>query len=59
MLAVKLWFPQGDAVMIRTLLGLALLVAFVGLTACETTEGAGRDIKHAGRSIERAADDAK
>lgn len=46
--------------MIRKLLSLVLLAGFlVCLGACETTEGAGKDIKHAGKAIERAADENK
>ena len=33
-----------------------LLVAMAGLSACNTIEGLGKDIKSAGQSIENAAD---
>jgi predicted small secreted protein len=44
------------AVKIRFLLLLSLSVLGFGLSGCETIEGAGRDIEHAGQSIENAAD---
>lgn len=40
----------------RPFLILALVMASLGLSACETMEGAGRDIQHAGESVENAAD---
>lgn len=44
----------------RILASLALgVVALTRLTACETTEGAGRDIEKLGDNIEDAAQDAK
>lgn len=33
------------------------LTAILGLTACETVEGAGRDIEDAGQAISEAADE--
>lgn len=39
--------------LLRLVLGLALLA---GLSACNTLEGLGKDIKSAGQSIENAAD---
>ncbi|WP_299845914.1 entericidin A/B family lipoprotein [uncultured Roseovarius sp.] len=33
------------------------LVAVLGLTACETIEGAGRDIESAGEAISEAAEE--
>lgn len=41
---------------IKFLLIFSLAVFSLGLSACETMEGAGRDIGHAGQSIENAAD---
>lgn len=38
-------------------LTLASLVTVFGLAACNTIEGAGRDIENAGDAIEDAADD--
>jgi predicted small secreted protein len=35
---------------------LSLTIVGVSLSACETMQGAGRDIEHAGQSIENAAD---
>lgn len=44
----------------RTALALAVVTgASALLAACNTTEGAGRDIQSVGRGIEDAADDAK
>ena len=40
----------------RFLTLLALAVAGLGLSACETMGGAGRDIEHAGQSVQDAAD---
>ncbi len=38
---------------------LALLVAGIGLSACNTVEGAGQDIQRGGSAIEDTANDAK
>ncbi len=35
---------------------LALVAACLGLTACETIKGVGRDVESAGEAIERAVD---
>lgn len=40
----------------RFYLLLSLAVFSLGLSACETMEGAGRDIEHAGESMQDAAD---
>ena len=40
----------------RLYLILSLVVVGLGLTACETIEGAGRDIEHAGEAVQDAAD---
>ncbi|AUQ54975.1 entericidin A/B family lipoprotein [Phaeobacter inhibens] len=49
---------HGRHEMIRTALTtLALTGALFGLTACETTKGAGRDISKAGQAISGAAQD--
>jgi predicted small secreted protein len=45
--------------MSRLLITLATLVAVVGLTACNTIEGMGKDIGKAGDSIESAAKKSK
>jgi len=42
---------------IAALVALAGLV--LGVTACNTVEGAGKDVKATGGAIEKAADDAK
>ena len=41
--------------LVKPLTGLAALLLF--LSACETTEGFGRDVEDAGEAIEDAADD--
>lgn len=41
---------------IRFLTLLSLAVIGLGLTACETMGGAGRDIQNAGQSVEEAAE---
>lgn len=41
---------------IRFLTFISLAVIGLGLSACETMEGAGRDIQHAGESVEEAAE---
>lgn len=40
----------------RFLILLCLAVTGLGLSACETMGGAGRDIEHAGESVQDAAD---
>ena len=40
-------------------LSLAFVAATLGVAACNTTEGVGKDIKAAGKGIENAASDAK
>ena len=37
----------------------AVFVLVAGLSACNTVEGAGQDIKSTGKAIERSADGAK
>lgn len=41
---------------IRLLPLLLLTIISIGLSACETIEGAGRDIEHAGETVQDAAD---
>jgi predicted small secreted protein len=41
---------------IKTLTLVSLVVVGFGLSACETMEGAGRDIQNAGHSVEDAAE---
>lgn len=38
---------------------MALAALGVGVSACETVEGAGRDIEHAGESMQDASQDAQ
>ena len=44
---------------IRALFFLALGLMSMGLTACNTVEGAGKDVKSAGNAIENTANDTK
>lgn len=53
------WQNKGELYMLKrihllSLLALATLT--LGLSACETVEGAGRDIENGGEAIQRAAD---
>ena len=41
---------------IKTLVTVALLGAMVGLTACNTTKGLGKDVENAGEAVQDAAD---
>lgn len=41
---------------LRYLILVSLAVIGLGLSACETMEGAGRDIQNAGQSVEEAAE---
>ena len=41
----------------RLILSAVSLIAFVGLTACETVKGAGRDIESAGEAVTESAED--
>ena len=43
----------------RTLIAFASLAALVLLTACNTIQGAGRDIKSVGQAIDKSAGAAK
>jgi len=46
--------------MLRKLAALAVMAAMVmGIAACNTVEGAGKDVKAAGQGIEKAADKSK
>jgi entericidin B len=46
--------------MLKRLLALAMLAGFVvSLTACNTVEGAGKDVKATGQAIENAAEKRK
>ena len=42
----------------KTLVAAALVAAF-GLTACNTVEGAGKDISSAGKAVSKTANDVK
>ena len=46
--------------MLRKFAALAVMAAMVmGIAACNTVEGAGKDVKAAGQGIEKAADKSK
>jgi len=46
--------------MLRKLAALAVIAGMaMGLAACNTVEGAGKDVKAAGQGIEKAADKSK
>jgi predicted small secreted protein len=42
--------------MLRKFLGVAMISAAVLVSACNTVEGAGRDVQSAGAAVEDAAD---
>ena len=44
---------------LKTTIILGLVALATALSACNTTAGAGKDIKSAGKAIERTAEDAK
>ena len=48
-----------STVLDRYLMPIALLIVTIALVACNTTEGAGKDIEAAGDGIKDAARDAK
>lgn len=48
-----------NSVIVRVLLAACAAGAVMLVAACETTEGAGRDMKKLGNNIEDAAQDAK
>lgn len=45
--------------MVRKFVALALIATGLTLSACNTVEGAGKDVKSAGSAVEGAAKDAK
>lgn len=45
--------------MLKRIVALALVCSGLALTACNTVEGAGKDVKSAGEAVSDAADDAK
>jgi predicted small secreted protein len=45
--------------MVRKFVAVALIIAGLGVSACNTVEGAGKDVKSAGAAVEGAAADAK
>lgn len=46
----------GRTTMLRKFLGVAMISAAVLVSACNTVEGAGRDVQSAGAAVEDAAD---
>ena len=50
--------PEGDALM-RKLVILAAAALSLAVAACNTVEGAGKDVSAAGHAVAKAADDAK
>jgi len=52
--------PPGSIAMLKHIAALLALSAIaLGLAACNTIEGAGKDVKATGNAIEKAADSAK
>jgi predicted small secreted protein len=47
---------QRREAMFKRIMGLVLFASFLGLTACNTMEGAGRDVESAGETIQDKAD---
>lgn len=43
----------------RKILGLALVASAVLVSACNTVEGVGKDVKSAGSTVEKTADKSK
>ena len=45
--------------MMRKFVAIALVIAGLGVSACNTVEGAGKDVSSAGNAVAKAADDTK
>ncbi len=45
--------------MVRKFVAVALIIAGLGISACNTVEGAGKDVSSAGDAVAGAAKDAK
>ena len=45
--------------MVRKLVAVALVIAGLGVSACNTVHGAGKDVSSAGNAVAKAADNAK
>ncbi|QQV78361.1 entericidin A/B family lipoprotein [Sphingomonas aliaeris] len=43
----------------RKIVGLAVVTAALMVSACNTIEGAGKDVSSAGKTVAKTADDAK
>lgn len=46
-------------VLMRKLVGLAIVASALLVSACNTIEGAGKDVSSAGQTVAKTADDAK
>ena len=53
------YFSMKGTIMIRKAIALACAAAALLLTACNTIEGAGKDVSSAGKTVAKTADDAK
>jgi predicted small secreted protein len=45
--------------MVRKFVAVALIIAGLGVAACNTVEGAGKDVSSAGNTVAKTANDAK
>ena len=45
--------------MVRKIITVAAVVSGLALTACNTVEGAGKDVSSVGKTVAKTADDAK
>jgi entericidin B len=45
--------------MVRKFFAVALIIAGIGVSACNTVQGAGKDVSSAGNAVAKAADDSK
>jgi predicted small secreted protein len=45
--------------MVRKFVAIALVIAGLGISACNTVEGAGKDVSSAGNAVAKTASDAK
>lgn len=53
--SIDMMRPYRRKTMVRKYLGAALLVGTLLVSACNTIEGAGRDVKSVGNTVEKAA----
>jgi predicted small secreted protein len=52
-------FGKEDSLMIKRIVAIALLGTTIMVAACNTVEGAGKDVSSAGKAVANAADGAK